>query len=538
MSSKGSNTTAVVGTALALAVGVAYVWYRRSPQKRKRKRVAVLGGSFNPPTDGHLLMAANIIHTRSADEVWLVPCGPRPDKPSMTTCARDRLLLTHLAVEATFSSTFPIKVNDEEIERDRALTTPHLLSIYDTKYPDYDFSFVVGTDLLEGLHEWDDNYPGWELTRQLIVMDRPGYEPSSKWKNASNVKFLFSVEKDNCNNDNKNNSNSASLPPSQVVSSRSFIRMDISSSEVRNRILYKDDSLETALGDSSDMVQGLVPNAVLTLTEKIGMYRKSSLPQCSRCNTMSFCKCSATCSHHHRRRSTSITPAIKNDLPIAAAIDSKTDDTFNKEGTDIPTPRLERTNSFDMQKTGTLTVGAKDYTVSMIRRQRSSKLRVSLFGGSFDPVTSSHLKMAAEVVHTGVADEVWLVPCGMRSDKPDLLAAKDRYIMCQLAVTNTFTANFPIHVCDEEVYSSSLTTPELIKKLKNQFPDIEFSFILGSNLLSELKDWDQQNPKWWHGVPLVVVPRPGYPVSSAILVVTWITAFKHFLLNILYFFFP
>ena len=83
-------------------------------------------------------------------------------------------------------------VNDEEIERDRALTTPHLLSIYDTKYPDYDFSFVVGTDLLDGLHEWDDNYPGWELTRQLIVMDRPGYEPSSKWKNASNVKFLFS----------------------------------------------------------------------------------------------------------------------------------------------------------------------------------------------------------------------------------------------------------------------------------------------------------------------------------------------------------
>ena len=32
-----------------------------------------------------------------------------------------------------------------------------------------------------------------------------------------------------------------------------------------------------------------------------------------------------------------------------------------------------------------------------------------MFGGSFDPVTSSHLKMAAEIIHTGAADEVWLV---------------------------------------------------------------------------------------------------------------------------------
>ena len=79
----------------------------------------------------------------------------------------------------------------------------------------------------------------------------------------------------------------------------------------------------------------------------------------------------------------------------------------------------------------------------MIQRQRSSKLRIAIFGGSFDPITSSHLKMAAEVIHTDAADEVWLVPCGRRLDKPDLLNAKDRYTMCQLAVTTTFSANFP-----------------------------------------------------------------------------------------------
>ena len=38
------------------------------------------GGSFNPITNAHLNCAAEIIHSKLADEVWIVPCGARPDK--------------------------------------------------------------------------------------------------------------------------------------------------------------------------------------------------------------------------------------------------------------------------------------------------------------------------------------------------------------------------------------------------------------------------------------------------------------------------
>ena len=152
----------------------------------------------------------------------------------------------------------------------------------------------------------------------------------------------------------------------------------------------------------------------------------------------------------------------------------------------------------------------------MVRRQRSSKVRVALFGGSFDPITSSHLKMAAEVIHTDAADEVWFVPCGYRSDKIDLMSAKDRYTMCQLAVTTTFSANFPIHVCDEEVYlEEALTTPELLARLtERNGMSVEFSFVLGSNLLTELKDWDPLQPEWWESARLIVVPRPGFAIPT------------------------
>ena len=40
-----------------------------------KKRIALFGGKFAPPTDRHLLVAANIIHLELADEVWFVPCG-------------------------------------------------------------------------------------------------------------------------------------------------------------------------------------------------------------------------------------------------------------------------------------------------------------------------------------------------------------------------------------------------------------------------------------------------------------------------------
>lgn len=43
------------------------------------------GGAFNPITNAHLNVAAEIIHSELADEVWIVPSGPRPDKPALKT---------------------------------------------------------------------------------------------------------------------------------------------------------------------------------------------------------------------------------------------------------------------------------------------------------------------------------------------------------------------------------------------------------------------------------------------------------------------
>jgi nicotinate-nucleotide adenylyltransferase len=148
---------------------------------KPRKRIAVLGGSFDPITDGHLKCACEIIHSRCADEVWLTPCGPRPDKPSLKTPVLHRLIMCHLAVNTTFGARFPVYVKDHEAHLEEAMATYHLIEKLQRDDPAADFLFVVGTDLLPGIKDWDA--PGvpdagrklWDGFAKFLVVDRPGY---------------------------------------------------------------------------------------------------------------------------------------------------------------------------------------------------------------------------------------------------------------------------------------------------------------------------------------------------------------------------
>lgn len=43
-------------------------------------RTGILGGSFDPPTMAHALMAAELLNLKIVDKVVFVPCGNRKDK--------------------------------------------------------------------------------------------------------------------------------------------------------------------------------------------------------------------------------------------------------------------------------------------------------------------------------------------------------------------------------------------------------------------------------------------------------------------------
>ncbi|CAD7930718.1 unnamed protein product [Amoebophrya sp. A25] len=95
----------------------------------------------------------------------------------------------------------------------------------------------------------------------------------------------------------------------------------------------------------------------------------------------------------------------------------------------------------------------------------STPIRIGILGGSFDPITNAHLTLAAEAVQTGAVDEVWLMPCGERPDKPSLKTpVRDRYLMTQLAVSEFFQPDFPVYVCELELFQKEYVPTYLVWK--------------------------------------------------------------------------
>mmetsp|Transcript_36225 Transcript_36225/g.116021 ORF Transcript_36225/g.116021 Transcript_36225/m.116021 type:complete len:277 (-) Transcript_36225:329-1159(-) len=163
-------------------------------------RVAIYGGAFDPPTVDHMRLSAQILRSDEVDEVWLTPCGPRPDK-RMSTPTHDRWAMCHVAVNSFFPPELPVKVCEVDVHREEAMFTYDMLRKLSSDFAGtHVFSFVVGTDWLQpgtDLRTWEseEGVTGPKLVQEFdfIVLRRPGYNvvgdldqfgPRFKWLNV------------------------------------------------------------------------------------------------------------------------------------------------------------------------------------------------------------------------------------------------------------------------------------------------------------------------------------------------------------------
>lgn len=157
-----------------------------------RRKIAVFGGSFDPITDAHLKVIAEIIHSKSADEVWVVPCAPRQDK-SLVVNPLHRFVMCNLAVDSTFGSRFPVFVKDFEIDEKVAIPTYYLLNSLEKRYPDYMLMMVIGSDLINQIKSWHEGEKLWQ-EKNFLVIPRPPYErlelpPNFTWLKSSDLQL-------------------------------------------------------------------------------------------------------------------------------------------------------------------------------------------------------------------------------------------------------------------------------------------------------------------------------------------------------------
>jgi len=76
-----------------------------------KKKIAVLGGSFDPPTIAHVQCAAEVYNNcDDVDEVWIIPCGDGRDDKSLKTPGFHRLEMLKLILRDIIGEEVPIKV--------------------------------------------------------------------------------------------------------------------------------------------------------------------------------------------------------------------------------------------------------------------------------------------------------------------------------------------------------------------------------------------------------------------------------------------
>ncbi len=134
------------------------------------KKVGILGGTFNPPHLGHLIIANEVRHALGLDEVRLMPTAipPHKGRPSDAT-AEQRLAMTEIAVREVQGLT----VSSFEVDRGGVSYTYDTMSQLNKLEADCEFYFIVGGDMIDNLSTW---YKIDELLKivKFVGVGRPG----------------------------------------------------------------------------------------------------------------------------------------------------------------------------------------------------------------------------------------------------------------------------------------------------------------------------------------------------------------------------
>jgi len=137
-----------------------------------RRRVGVMGGTFDPVHHGHLVAASEVAHIFALDEVVFVPTGqPYQKSDRKVSSAEDRYLMT---VIATASNP---RFSVSRVDIDRAGPTYTIDTLRDLKRangPGTDLFFITGADALANILTWHDVDALFGLAH-FVGCTRPGH---------------------------------------------------------------------------------------------------------------------------------------------------------------------------------------------------------------------------------------------------------------------------------------------------------------------------------------------------------------------------
>lgn len=201
-------------------------------------RIGILGGTFDPIHNGHLVLGKQAYEEFNLDRVWFMPNGSPPHKQERRitegNVRRDMVKLAVAHIPFFLCSDF-------ELQRKGKTYTAQTLTLLHREYPEDTFYFIIGADSLYEIEHW--YHP--ELVMELAVLLVAGRAYRRRHRNLEEqIAFLTQ-------------SYGARIHPIHCPN------MDISSKGIRDAV---------ANGRS---IRDAVPGAVETYIKSSGLYTKS-----------------------------------------------------------------------------------------------------------------------------------------------------------------------------------------------------------------------------------------------------------------------
>ena len=199
-------------------------------------RIGILGGSFDPPHVGHLLVAQDALEELALDRLLIVPAAQQPLKGGEQTLAVHRLAM----VQVCFAGISRIEVDPIEIDRGGLSFMVDTVETLRRRWPSATLHLLVGDDVVSTLPRWRD------VTRLLSMVQLVVLHRADRGHDVAALAVPLG---------------SVGAAAARRMATR---RVDLSSTEIRARVR------------DGRSIRGFVPESVATYIATTGLYLENS----------------------------------------------------------------------------------------------------------------------------------------------------------------------------------------------------------------------------------------------------------------------